>query len=169
MLRTAMSFALLLAIMVCAATAALEGICAGTKVTEFFSSNRFPRYSAPLWAWSIIGAAYYLIFGFVFYRVLGIDQSIDLRSVAVALIIFMMVANALSNYVIFRMKDLRLGFVIGSIFPLLDLALFACLLQLDSTASVALAPYLIYRVYAVYWGYALWKANLRPNGSAVNG
>ena len=81
----------------------------------------------------------------------------------------MMVVNALSNYVIFRLRDLRLAFVIGALFPLLDLTLLACLLQLNSTASAALVPYLVYRIYAVYWGYAVWKANLRPKDSAANG
>jgi len=155
------SFALQVTIATCIAAAALEGVCAGTNVKAFFSSIRSPRYSAPLWVWSIIGAVYYLVFGFALYRVLIIDQRSNLKFLTVTLIVSMMIGNALSNYVIFRLKDLRLAFFIGAFFPLLDLTLLACLLRLDTTASTALAPYLVYRIYAVYWGYAVWKANSR--------
>ena len=71
----------------------------------------------------------------------------------------MMVVNALTNYVIFRARNLYLSFVIGAVFPVLDLTLFALLLALDQAAALAMIPYLLYRVYAVFWGYALWRAN----------
>jgi tryptophan-rich sensory protein len=41
----------------------------------------------------------------------------------------------------------------------MDIALFICLIQLDKVAAWSLAPYLIYRIYAVWWGYSLWKIN----------
>ena len=53
---------------ICVAAALIEGLCAGREVRAFFKEVRLPRYSAPLWVWSLIGAAYYLIFGFVLYR-----------------------------------------------------------------------------------------------------
>ncbi|HUS12660.1 MAG TPA: hypothetical protein VMZ30_19480 [Pyrinomonadaceae bacterium] len=72
---------------------------------------------------------------------------------------FMMVVNALSNYVIFRAQNLWLSFMIGNVFPIMDIALLGCLISLDSIAAWSLVPYLIYRVYAIWWGYSLWKAN----------
>ena len=150
---------ILTAVAICLATAALEGICAGTKVKPFFASLRFPRFSAPLWVWSIIGACYYLIFGYVLYRVLRLDHTSGLKSVTIALVVAMMMINAVTNYVIFRARDLKRAFVIGAIFPFFDVLLLALLLQLDATAAIVLIPYLMYRIYAVYWGYALWKAN----------
>jgi tryptophan-rich sensory protein len=71
----------------------------------------------------------------------------------------MMAANGLSNYVIFRARDLWRSFLVGSLAPICDAALFVCLIQLDAIAARALVPYLIYRVYGVWWGYALWKLN----------
>jgi translocator protein len=147
--------------------AALEAICAGTKVKSFFSVLRSPPYSPPLWLWSIIGAAYYLLFGFVLYRLLRLDPSIGLRAATIGLVVVMMILNALSNYVIFRARDLRLAFLIGALFPVLDLALFICLLQLHSSAATFMVPYLVYRIYAVYWGYALWRANPRAKETAI--
>lgn len=110
----------------------------------------------------MIGGAYYLIFGFVVYRLLRIDSDSALWHAALALVLFMMTVNALANYIIFRLRDLRLSFFVGAFFPVMDTALFLCLIQLDKDAAWALAPYLVYRIYAVWWGFALWKLNREP-------
>jgi len=81
------------------------------------------------------------------------------KTSALALIAFMMLVNALTNYVIFRAQNLWVSFLIGSVFPVLDITLFVLVLFLDAVAALSLVPYLIYRVYAVWWGYALWKIN----------
>jgi tryptophan-rich sensory protein len=151
-------YALLLSCSICVLAAALEGACAGRNVKAFFASQIFPRYSAPLWVWSIIGGAYYLIFGFVTYRLLRLGSS-PLRNTSLALVLFMMAVNALSNYVIFRALNLFVSFIIGSLFPILDVTLLTSLIQLDSFSAWTLVPYLIYRVYAVWWGYELWRLN----------
>lgn len=151
-------YALLLSCTICALAAALEGACAGRNVKTFFTSLNFPPYSAPLWVWSIIGGGYYFIFGFVAYRLLRLGSS-PFRNTSLALVLFMMTVNALSNYVIFRAQNLYGSFIIGSLFPILDVTLLACLIQLDSFAAWTLVPYLIYRVYAVWWGYKLWRLN----------
>ena len=77
------------------------------------------------------------------------------------LISFMMVVNALANYIIFRARNLRLNFIVGALFPVMDIALFICLVQLDKMAAWSLIPYLLYRIYAVWWCYGLWKINGR--------
>lgn len=151
-------YAILVSIVICALAAALEGACAGSNIKAFFSTLKFPRYAAPLWAWSIIGGVYYLTFGFVIYRLLRLDGS-ALKSAALALVLFMMVANSLSNYIIFRARNLWLSFLIGCAAPIFDVILLICLIQLDVVAAWALLPYLIYRIYGVWWGYSLWKLN----------
>jgi tryptophan-rich sensory protein len=155
-------YAVLIAIGVCILAAALEGACAGRNVKAFFSTLKFPRYSAPLWVWSIIGAGYYLIFGFIVYRLLRLRTDSVLWYVGITLAVLMMAVNALVNYVIFRVRNLRLSYLIGAYYPLLDLTLFLLLFTLDKIAAVSLIPYLIYRIYAVWWGYALFKANREP-------
>ena len=151
-------YALLLSLGVCGAAAALEGACAGNNVKSFFASLRLPAYSAPLWVWSIIGLFYYLIFCFVLYRLLTFNGS-ALRSATIVLVVVMMTVNALTNYIIFRARNLRLSFLVGALFPILDITLFLMLIQLESLAAWTLIPYLLYRIYAVWWGYALWKQN----------
>jgi tryptophan-rich sensory protein len=154
-------YATLISIGICIAAAAVEGMCAGRNVRPFFATLRFPSYSAPLWVWSIIGALYYVIFCLVFYRLLRLDSGSALWYLALALILFMMIVNALTNYVIFRARNLRLSFIIGNIFPVLDLTLFICLIRLDKFAAWSLIPYLLYRIYALWWGYSVWKINSR--------
>ena len=154
-------YALVISIAACIVAAALEGLCASRNVKPFFAKLRFPPYSAPLWLWSIIGGLYYVIFCFVLYRLLRLGSDSVLRSAALTLISFMMGVNALTNYVIFRAQDLRLSFIIGALFPVMDVTLFICLTELDTAVAWSLIPYLIYRVYAVWWGYRLWKLNGR--------
>lgn len=161
-------YAILISLGACVVAAALEGVCAGKNVKPFFASLKFPPYSAPLWAWSIIGGVYYVVFCFVTYRLLRLDTRSPLRIAAFSLILFMMVINALTNYVIFRARNLRLSFVVGSVFPVLDIALFVFLVLLDNASAWSLVPYLLYRIYAVWWGYGLWKLNGdRPKPLAV--
>ena len=152
-------YAILVSVGACVVAAALEGLCAGKNVKSFYAELRFPRYSAPLWVWGIIGGLYYVIFWFVLYRLLKLGGDSVTRSVALTLILFMMVVNALTNYIIFRARNLRLSCIIGNVFPIMDVALFVCLLRLDKIAAWSLIPYLIYRIYALWWGYGLWKMN----------
>lgn len=152
-------YALLISVGVCVLAAALEGACAGKNVKAFYAELRFPRYSAPLWVWGIIGGLYYLIFWFTLYRLLRLDDGSVLRGAALTLILFMMVVNALTNYVIFRARNLLLSFIIGNLFPIIDVTLFILLMRLERLTAWSLIPYLLYRIYAVWWGYSLWKLN----------
>ena len=154
---------ILISLLICGTAAVLEGACAGKNVKAFFATLRFPRYSAPLWIWTIIGVIYYVIFFWIIYRLLRLDNYPVRWYAAGGLIVLMMTVNGLSNYVIFRARNLYLSFVIGAVFPVLDLTLFALLMTLDQPAALALTPYLLYRVYAIFWGYGLWRMN-QPAG-----
>lgn len=152
-------YALIVSFVICALAAALEGVCAGKNVKSYFAELRSPSFAPPLWAWYIIGVVYYATFFFILYRILKLTTDSILKPLTLCLIVFMMAANALWNYVFFRARKLFLAFVTGSAAPVFDATLFICLVQLDSVAAWSLVPYLLYRAYAVYWGYALWKLN----------
>ena len=156
-------YAALLASGICIIAALLEGLCAGSNVKTFFASLKSPRYSPPLWVWSIIGGVYYIIFWFVLFRLFRLQTDSVFKIIALTLIVFMMIVNALTNYIIFRARNLYLSFVVGSGFPVMDIALFMCLIRLDELAAWSMIPYLLYRIYAVWWGYQIWKVNVtRP-------
>ena len=148
-----------LSVAICVAAALIEGLCAGRQVRPFFKQVRLPRYSAPLWLWSLIGAVYYLVFGFVLYRLLIHVPASGLMRPTLALIGAMMLGNALSNLVIFRARNLRLSGNIGDAYALLDSLLVLVVARIDTLAAWALAPYLAYRVYAVWWGHRLAELN----------
>ncbi len=84
---------------ICVIAAALEGLCAGTGVKAFFATLRTPRSSAPLPAWYAIGVVYYVTFGFVVYRLLGVAGGDRLTRATLALVAAMMIANALWNVI----------------------------------------------------------------------
>ena len=150
---------LLTAVAICVVSAAIEGLCAGAGVKAFFATLRTPRYSAPLPVWYLIGVGYYVTFGFILYRLLVLPGSSRLAQGALALVAIMMLANALWNLIFFRAKNLYVAFVTGGAAPIPDVLLCVCLWRLDPLAALALVPYLAYRAYAVWWGYALWVAN----------
>ena len=155
----ATKYALLISIGVCVLAAGLEGACAGSNVKAYFATLRSPCYAAPLWVWYIIGVGYYATFFLILYSILKLHTDSILKPVTLGLVLFMMMANALWNYVFFRARNLFLAFVTASTAPIFDAALLICLVRLDRVAAWSLVPYLLYRVYAVYWGYALWKMN----------
>jgi tryptophan-rich sensory protein len=133
----------------------------GQECEIIFRNATVPALFRSARVWSIIGGLYYVIFCFVLYRILRLDSDSALGNTALTLILFMMVVNALTNYIIFRAQNLRLSFIVGTLFPILDVALFICLIQLDKVAAWSLVPYLLYRIYALWWGYGLWKINGR--------
>jgi tryptophan-rich sensory protein len=143
----------------CAVTATLEGMCAGGQVRAFFKTLRFPRYAVPLWVWSIIGVGYYVVFGFIVFRLLSTAAPSAFTAPALTLIVIMMVGNALANLVIFRARDLRFSYRIGWIFAALDVVLVAAVIRVDFVAAAPLAPYLLYRVYALWWARAILILN----------
>jgi tryptophan-rich sensory protein len=153
-----LNLSLLTAIAICVVSAAIEGLCAGTGVKSFFATLRTPKYSASLPVWYVIGVGYYLTFGFILYRLLMLPPN-QLVQIALALVVVMMVANALWNLIFFRARNLYIAFVTVSAAPVPDVLLFISLWRLDPLAALALIPYLTYRAYAVWWGYALWVVN----------
>jgi tryptophan-rich sensory protein len=158
------SSSILISLGVCIVGAILEGLAAGNNVKPFFAKLRFPPYSAPLWAWYIIGALYYVTCFVILYRLFRHNGDTPLWDVAFILILIVMATNALWNYVFFRAQNLFGAFLLSVPYAFVAIALFVCLIQFDKVAAWALVPYLIYLIYGFWWGYGLLKLN-RPSGS----
>jgi tryptophan-rich sensory protein len=151
--------AVLVSFLICACAAALEGLLAGKGVKAVLGNLRKPKFAAPVWVWAVIGVVYYLICFFILFRILRYEDNFSIRYTAFALLLVLMAANAFWNYVFFRRRDLFYSFVIGVLYSLGAVALFVCLYQFDFLAAYALTPYLLYQIYAFYWGYGLLKLN----------
>lgn len=155
----AISHAVLISLGICAIGAILEGVAAGSNVKPLFARLRFPPYSPPLWFWYIIGILYYSICFFIIYRILRDRSGSSLGYVALTLILVIMSFNAFWNYIFFRAQNLYWSFVSWIPYSLAATVLFVCLMQFDKVAASAFLPYLLYLVYAVWWGRGLWKLN----------
>jgi len=153
-----MSTPLLYSLVLCATSAALEGLLAGRGVRARFDELHLPRYSPPLVVWFVIGGLFYVVCFTVSYRLFSLPGS-GLRDVGIALLVCMMLMNALWNYLFFRARNLFLSFVAFLPYGLVAIALFVLTLELDRVATLTLLPYILYQGYAIAWGYELWKGN----------
>jgi translocator protein len=153
------AYAILVSVGVCGIAAALEGACAGHNVKSYFAKLKSPPYSPPLWVWYIVGGLYYGTFFFVVYRVLTGGNNSSLANTTIAAVLAMMLANALWNYLFFRAQKLFVSVLVTFLAPVMDLVLLMCLIRLDPVAAWILIPYLMYRVYSLWWAYGLWKMN----------
>jgi tryptophan-rich sensory protein len=148
------------AIAACATAALSEGIASGTGVKARLAELQFPKGAPQLWAWTVIGGAYYVLFFFVLRSVLAHPSIPVWSSVALTLTALLLIANAGWNWIFFRKKDLWLSFVFFAPYLLLAFTLAAVLYRTRNPLSGWYAIYPAYLVYATWWGYRVWHLNL---------
>jgi tryptophan-rich sensory protein len=144
---------------VCIAAAFSEGIMAGRGVRARFAELRLPKGAPRLWAWSAIGIAYYVLFFFLLRSLLDRRPTPYWTSAAITLTILLLAANASWNWVFFRRKDLWLSFVFFVPYLLLAFTLAAVLRRIHNPLSSWYVLYLAYLMYAMWWGYYVWRLN----------
>ena len=151
--------AVTISLLICVVAAALEGLFAGKKVKPFLEKLRKPRFAPPLWVWAIVGVLYYLICFFILFRLFRYEDNASPRYISLALLLAVMILNAVWNYVFFRLENLAYSFALSIFYSLVAVALFLFLWQFDYLAAYVLIPYLVYLFYAFYWGWGLLKLN----------
>lgn len=157
----------LIAFVLCVVAAALESVAAGGGVKARFAQLRLPRLSPPLTVWIAIGVGYYVMCFVILSRLLAAPLvNSAMGRVALGLTCALMLANAAWGLLFFRRRNLRASFLAFPPYVVLTLALGAALLRVDRIAAMILAPYLLYLVYATWWGYRLWRLN-EPSGGAA--
>lgn len=147
-------------------SALAEAIAAGTRQREVFAGLRFPKYSPPLRVWYVVGGFYYGICFLVLWRVLRLPVDSSLRAAALGLVLAFIGMNAVWNVAFFRLRNLKLSYYFSVLYSLVALVAFVVLLLTDRVAAVVFIPYVLYLVYANYWGFNLWKLNehaVRPS------
>ncbi len=149
----------LLALIICIAAAALEGVLAGGGVRQRLAQLRMPPYSPPFFLWLVIGFLYYAICFVVLRHLLGPPALTPLRWCALVLLIIILLANTFWSVVFFRWRDLR-GSFIGFIPYGLVVAVFVALLfRLYPFGGALFTCYGVYLLYATWWGYQLCRLN----------
>jgi translocator protein len=151
--------ATLLAGLICVAAAALEGALTGGGVRQRLAELRMPRYSPPFSLWLVIGAVYYVICFIVLRNLLARDSSAPLLLVSIALLIVVLLANALWSVLFFRWRDLRSSFLAFIPYAVVVAALVGLLLYTYPFGAALFMCYFTYLLYAMWWGYRLWALN----------
>ena len=144
---------------ICGVSAVLEGVMAGGNVREYYARLRQPRYAVSLPAWYVIGALYYVICAVVLYRLLRHPEETDIGTLALVLIVMLMAANAIWNFIFFRARNLRWSFLSFGPYIVITIALIITLSRLDQIATGLVFVYLLYLMYALAWSYRLWSLN----------
>jgi tryptophan-rich sensory protein len=151
-----------LALMICVAAAALEGALTGSGVRQRLAQLRMPAYSPPFALWLVIGFLFYAMCFVILRRLLGSSGNSASHRLASLLLIFVLLANALWNVLFFRWRDLRASFLAFIPYAALVAACVVFVARAYPLGAIFLSCYGIYLVYAINWGYHLWRLNA-PN------
>ncbi len=118
----------------------------GTGIKARFAELRLPKGAPRLWAWSVIGGAYYVLFFFLLRSVLSRPSIPFWTSVTLTLTAVLLIANASWNWIFFRRKDLWLSFIFFLPYILLAFALAGVLHRIRNPLSgwYALYPAYLY-------------------------
>jgi tryptophan-rich sensory protein len=143
----------------CIIAAALEGVLSGTRVKQRFAELRLPQGAPPLWVWSVLGAAYYVLFFLVLNSLLASPPTHVWTPVALTLAAVALVANATWNWIFFRKKDLWLSYAFFAPYVTVALALALVLYRLRSALFAWYLLYVLYLVYATWWGRSVYYLN----------
>jgi translocator protein len=157
----------LLALITCGAAAAAEGVLAGGGVRQRLAQLRMPPYSPPFPLWLAIGALYYAMCFVVLRHLLANRPFTPVLFVALALLVTVLLVNALWSVLFFRWRDLRAGFVAFIPYAILVAALVVLLIWLYPFGAVLFTCYCIYLLFATWWGYHLWRLNTPTPNQAM--
>jgi tryptophan-rich sensory protein len=149
------------AFVICALAAALEGVCAGPGVADRLAALRRPRFTPSLAGWLLIGLGYYVICFTILYRLLRSGWPTWVHRVALVLMLLLLVVNASWNYLFFRRRDLGRSFLLNVPYAAIALSLAVALVRIGDGSVWVFVPYLVYLGYAIWFGYMSWQLNDR--------
>ena len=142
----------LLALLICLAGAALEGWLAGSGVRKRLASLRMPPFAL----WLVIGFANCAICFVVLRHLLAARATLSS-----ALLVVVLLANALWNLVFFRWRNLRASWFAFIPYAALVVALVPSLARVYLFVAVLFMCYGAHLLYAAWWGYRLRLLNSR--------
>jgi benzodiazapine receptor len=146
------------ALVICVVAAALEGLFAGRGVRRRLAELRQPAHSPPFGAWVLIGLCYYLICFLVLSRLIDSTPS-PLRGLALALVLTLLMGNAVWNLLFFRHRNIEATAILSVVYAAVALGLTVVLVLVDSGSALVFLPYLIYLAYGTWWVLALRRLN----------
>jgi tryptophan-rich sensory protein len=147
-----------MALLLVACCAALEAWLSGTKPFRLLASLKQPRWALPIWGWMMVGGAFYAI---MTVGVAAMLQAGEQGRVPLVLVIAVMVADGVWNYLLFRRRRLDLAY--GYLFPytVLVAATSIAVFKVDALSGGLIAIYLAFLPYDFAWTRAVRTLNPR--------
>ena len=152
----------LLSVIICVAAAILEGALAGKGARQRLTQLHMPPYSPPFALWLVIGVLFYAMCFVILRHVLSMSLASPSQIFALVLTVVLLLANAFWSVLFFRWCDLRASFIAFVPYTILVAALLILLGRIYPLGAILLSFYCIYLIYAIRWGYHLWRLNT-PN------
>ena len=151
-----------IALIICIAAAALEGVLAGGRVRQRLNELQMPRYTPPFSIWLLIGIVYYAICFIVLRHLLAIRPQTFWSLLSLSLLASILLTNAFWNFLFFRRRNLMASFIAFVPYAGLVVALVISLIRAYPLGASLFTCYCLYLLYAAFWSYRLWRLNPRP-------
>lgn len=149
--------ALLKTIGLCLISIVLEAVSATKEGKTWFENLKQPKSSFPFSVWYLVGGLYYIICGVIAYRLFHASEAAF--SLPILLLTLIMLMNGLTNFILFKLKSLKLFYWVLYPFFLLFMGLMIILFPSDKLSFWIASLYLLWLCYDLYYFRALWKAN----------
>ena len=131
----------------------------GGSGLDWYAGLAKPWFLVPLWAFYLVGLAYYVLAAVVLYRVLVHVDDPRGRAASFALTVGVLLLNELWNYGFFGLRSTLAGFLGIAVFLVVLTALMAALRRYEKFTAWLLVPYYLWVLYDIAWTYALWRLN----------
>jgi benzodiazapine receptor len=131
----------------------------GGSGLDWYAGLAKPWFLVPLWAFYLVGLAYYLLAAVVLYRVLVHIDDPGGKATSFALTVGLLLLNELWNYGFFVLRSTLAGFLGIAVFLVVLTALMAALRRYERLSAGLLVPYYLWVLYDLAWTYALWRLN----------
>jgi tryptophan-rich sensory protein len=151
--------ALTTTIAVCIVAAAFEALAAGRNARGMLTSTHQPAWSMPVPLWYGVGLIYYAVLFTCLFRVLTSYSSMPCSWIAFSLLILILIANGVWNWIFFRLRRFNLAFWYTVAYSILCLTLEAALIIGDPLSAMVFLAYVLYLPYALLWTYRIAQLN----------
>ena len=131
----------------------------GGSGLDWYAGLAKPWFLVPLWAFFLVGLAYYVLAAVVLYRVLVHADDPGGKATSFALTVGVLLLNELWNYGFFGLRSTLAGFLGIAAFLVALTALMAALRRYERFSAGLLVPYYVWVLYDLAWTYALWRLN----------
>jgi tryptophan-rich sensory protein len=135
----------------------LEALTVQDGLKHWWPSVAKPWFLLPEWAFMLTGLYFAIAVGTLLYRLWPIGNRA--ARVGIGLTVAVVVTNSLWNFIVFEMHRLDLSFYILTVYLAICWMLVFFSHRVDKPSARIFIPYAVYAIYALAYGYELWRLN----------